>query len=610
MFEFLKSVPFFSGLPDDDLTHICGMIEEVHLDAGEDLFLEGSVGDRAYIIKEGQLEIIKRSGGRDVLLAVRQTGDMFGEFALLEDAPRMATVRARTPSLLYSIRQEQFDELLTTSASASNAVLHIVMARLRSSQAMLNQSEKMAQVGTMTAGIAHELNNPAAAVQRGAQQFGEVVGQLQEALLRLTERKLSADQVATMRTLETVTRERARTPSDLDALTRSDREDEIETWLDSHGVDDPWEYTSTLVNLEYGVDDLDDLAAQMDGDLFSEILRWLCNSYDLYSLMDEIHQGAGRISEIVKSLKSYVYLDQAPVGSVDIHEGLDNTLVLLRNKLKGGVEVRKEYADELPKIEAYGSELNQVWTNLIDNAIDAMDGKGEIVLRTLRDGDWVIVEIEDNGPGIPDEIRSKIFDPFFTTKPPGKGTGLGLNISYNIVVFRHKGKIEVFSREGKTRFRVSLPIRLDSGNESPAPNKGIERLSDDKLRQILKSVHNIAVVGASAREERLSNQIPAYLMEHGYRIIPVNPNYDEVLGKKTYPTLTSIPEPVDEVLIFRRMEAVPPIVEQAIQIGAKVVWMQEGIVHEAAAARARDSGLDVVMDTCMRATHRRLGIQP
>ena len=178
--------------------------------------------------------------------------------------------------------------------------------------------------------------------------------------------------------------------------------------------------------------------------------------------MSEIGSGAKRISDIVKALKSYSYLDQAPVQSVDLHEGLDDTLVILQHKLKSGIEVRREYAADLPKIEAYGSELNQVWTNLIDNAADAVGDTGRITLRTYLDGDKVTVEIEDNGPGIPEEIQSRIFDSFFTTKPPGKGTGLGLDISYNIVVHKHRGDIKLFSEPGKTRFLVELPLNFDA----------------------------------------------------------------------------------------------------------------------------------------------------
>jgi signal transduction histidine kinase len=244
----------------------------------------------------------------------------------------------------------------------------------------------------------------------------------------------------------------------MESLTRSDREYELEVWLDERDVENAWEVAPTLVNLGYDCDALNTLVASFTPSQFYAVIEWLSDTYTIYSLLEEIGQGAGRISEIVKSLKGYTYLDQAPIQMVDIHEGLDSTLVILRSKLKQGITVHREYAADLPHIQARGSELNQVWTNIIDNAIGAMNGEGEITLRTRHDDEWVIVEIEDNGPGIPEEIIPNLFDPFFTTKPPGEGTGLGLNISRNIVVQKHQGQIDVHSRPGKTRFEVRLPI--------------------------------------------------------------------------------------------------------------------------------------------------------
>jgi predicted CoA-binding protein len=218
----------------------------------------------------------------------------------------------------------------------------------------------------------------------------------------------------------------------------------------------------------------------------------------------------------------------------------------------------------------------------------------------------VIVEICDTGEGIPKEIQSKIFDPFFTTKPQGKGTGLGLDISYNIVVQRHKGDIRVTSRPGETCFEVLLPVNFDAVESGEVSVPGTEIMDDEKKLKIYETTKNIAVVGLSTRADRPAHSVPAYLQGQGFRIIPVNPAIDEILGEKAYPDLISIPDPVDVVLIFRRSEDVPPVVEQAIAIGAKTVWMQLGIVNEAAAASARSAGLDVVMDTCMRVEHRRL----
>jgi predicted CoA-binding protein/two-component sensor histidine kinase len=379
----------------------------------------------------------------------------------------------------------------------------------------------------------------------------------------------------------------------------------MENWLTDRGIDNVWEFSPTLTDLGFEDEQLESLAKDFSPDQLPEIISWLGASFTVYSLLAEISQGATRISEIVRSLKTYVYLDQAPVQEVDLHEGIDNTLIMLRHKLKKSVLVKREFSGDIPKIQAFGSELNQVWTNIIDNAIDAMDGKGDITIRTRRENDWVIVEIEDNGPGIPDDIQDKIFSPFFTTKSVGKGTGLGLNITYNIIQ-KHAGEIKLYSRPGKTRFQICLPIDFEKIQPNNNPVSTMNINDDGKLLNILENVKNLAVVGISDNKDQPNNSVPAFLQAHQYHIIPVNPNLKEVLGEKAYPDLLSIPVPVDLVLIFRRSEFVPEIVDQAVKIGAKVVWMQEGIVNEMAAVTAIEAGLDVVMDTCMRATHRRL----
>jgi signal transduction histidine kinase/predicted CoA-binding protein len=604
MEQFLKKVPLFSSLSDEDLDRLCEMVTVKSLPSGAELFAEGSLGGEAYVIQEGQVEILKASGGRQVLLAVRHAGDVIGEMSLLEAAPRFATVRARTDCKLLVISHQQLDNLLDTSPSAARTMLYTITARYRSTELLLQQSEKMAQLGTLTAGIAHELNNPAAAVKRGADQLRQALAMLQQEALRLYHSGLSSAQLDMLTELDRRAQQRAAQPSELDSLDRSDRQDEIETWLEAHGVDNGWELSPTLVDLDYQADQLDQLAGVFSASQWPQALSWLCRAYTAYSLLEEIGQGAGGISEIVKSLKSYAYLDQAPVQSVDIHEGLDNTLVMLRGKLKSGLRVRREYG-ELPPIMAYGSELNQVWTNLIDNAIDAMEGSGEIIIRTRYEAPWVIVEIEDNGPGIPEEIQSKIFSPFFTTKQVGKGTGLGLNISYNIIQ-KHGGEIKVFSRPGRTCFQIYLPLDFETVQSGETAIQAVPEVQDDKLRRILEKNRTIAVVGMTNHKERPSYSVPAYLQAHGYQIIPVNPYFTEILGQKSYNDLTSVPQPVDVVQVFRRSEAVPDIVDEAIEIGAKVVWMQEGIVHQGAAEIAQRAGLEVVMDTCMRAAHKRL----
>jgi signal transduction histidine kinase/predicted CoA-binding protein len=603
-YQFLRKVPLFTDLPAEDLEQLCTLVEEVHLPEGDMLFVEGAMGDTAYVIKEGQVEIFQNVDGRKVQLAVRQPGEVIGEISILEAAPRTASGQALTDSLLLAISHEQLSQLLSSSPSAWRIMLNTITSRLRNSQLMLEQNRKMAQLGILTAGIAHELNNPAAAVRRGADQLSSSFARIQNIQLKLKLMGINEEQVDQLLQLDQQVRECAAQPLELDSLTRSDRETEIEDWLEGYEIENPWESAPALVELGYQLKDLQKLASDFPEEFFPPILDWLVTNYSIYNVLNEIGQGAVRISEIVKALKSYVYLDQAPVQEVNVVEGLENTLVILRHKLKEGVEVKREYSQELPSIEAYGSELNQVWTNLIDNAIDAMEGRGQLIIRTYFKAPEVVVEIEDSGPGIPEDMQSKLFSPFFTTKPVGKGTGLGLNISYNVVK-KHGGDININSQPGKTCFQVRLPVHHTKPQKAKKPLS--QNVDPDLLKKdILHETKTVAVVGISDKTDRPAHTVPAYLMKNGYRIIPVNPTLAEVLGQKSYPDLQSVPESIDTVLVFRRSEFVPEIVDQAIQAGAQAVWMQSGISHEEAAQKARQAGLKVVMDACMRETHKRL----
>jgi signal transduction histidine kinase len=326
----------------------------------------------------------------------------------------------------------------------------------------LRQNEKLATLGRLSAGMAHELNNPAAAAVRGASHLIETISQLQQAMFNFTTLELTAEQLQTLHSLDNILHDKAGRPSGINAITRSDLEYAVETWLDEQGVEEGWIFSSTLVELGYDEQQLASLSATLSLGQLPTVLAWLNSAYNTYSLLQEIGQGTERISIIVKALKTYSYLDQAPIQIVDIHEGLDNTLIVLHGKLKTGIMVERQYSSTLPRIEAYGSELNQVWTNIIDNAIDAMSGEGELKIKSYQDNNWVVVEITDNGSGIPPDIQPHIFDPFFTTKPPSSGTGLGLNISHNIIVQKHEGMILVESKPGRTCFQVKLPLTISN----------------------------------------------------------------------------------------------------------------------------------------------------
>jgi len=351
---------------------------------------------------------------------------------------------------------------MNSSPSAMQSLFQNILGRLREDQVHLRQSEKMAQLGTLTAGVAHELNNPAAAVKRSADQLIEATKDLDASYAHISRLGFDDNQWNILNSLTEKVHTSAYSPPELDAITRSDMEVEIENWLEVHGIKGAWQMAPNLVNLQFSQDELASLTAEFHSERLMCVIEWLNATYYVYSLLNELSQGSSRISAIVKSLKSYAYLDQAPIQSVNINEGLDDTLTILRNKLKSGINLKREYAQDLPAIMGYGSELNQVWTNIIDNAADALTDHedAQIIIRTRQESEWVVVEVEDNGPGIPEEIHSKIFDTFFTTKGPGKGTGLGLNISYNIVVQKHRGDIKVSSIPGKTCFEVMLPIEF------------------------------------------------------------------------------------------------------------------------------------------------------
>ena len=349
----------------------------------------------------------------------------------------------------------------TKEMKKKNKVLQKTLKKLNNMHNQLIMQEKMASLGKLSAGMAHELNNPAAAAQRGAAQLQATFAKWQNVQMRVGELNLERDQIKKVLQLDKVAKERARKPPELNALARSDQEASVEQWLDSLNIDYDAELVPDLVSVGYDQLELEMLAKEFTPAQFAVLIDWLSFKYAIYSLVSEINLGTGRIVELVKALKTYTYMDQAPVQSVDLREGLDNTLIILHNKLKGGVTVVREYASDLPVIQAYASELNQVWTNIIDNAIDAMDGAGTLVVRAFWEDPWVVVEIEDDGPGIPEDIQSKIFDPFFTTKGPGEGSGLGLNISRNLVVQKHLGEIVVRSKPGHTCFVVRLPINFD-----------------------------------------------------------------------------------------------------------------------------------------------------
>jgi signal transduction histidine kinase len=456
----LRKSPLFQGLSDEELRQLTDMAESVALRAGDILIKQGELGDSAYVVINGEFEVQKQSGQSLIKIDVRNPGDVVGEMALLSRAPRNATLIAKTDGEVLRIPQEAFEELLSSNTRAAMAVLHWVMARLTQNESLLHQQEKMAALGTMSAGLAHELNNPAAAAQRSASQLRETESRWLALTHQIERGAAQENQTDWFDDFMQEASRRFESPLKLDALQRIDLVDQLQTWLEASGVESAWELAPALVNFGWDSESLEKLKSTLSPSLFPLSIQWLGTGCFMMGLLSEVLQTTERISQIVRAVKSYTYLDQAPLLEVDVHEGLENTLVIMQHKLKKGVTVKREYSQNLPHIEAYASELNQVWTNIIDNAIDAMHGKGEIKIRTYEEDHRVIIEIVDNGPGIPEEIQSRIFEPFFTTKAPGHGTGLGLHISHDIIANRHHGQLLVESAPGKTKFRVILPIKF------------------------------------------------------------------------------------------------------------------------------------------------------
>lgn len=458
MNDFMRNIPLFSGLDDYALERLIAMSQELTLQPGEYLLREDEIGDSMYVVVEGTLQIRKKAGDSEVVLAERKPGEVLGEMSVLDQAPRVASAIALTPVRVMQIDQETFMALLDWSPTAARAILKTFAQRIRSTEATLQQREKLASLGVLSAGISHELNNPAAAVRRAASQLREDLGQLEQLTIRLDGMDVPEEQRHALQELRGQIDSHAREAQTLDAIARADLESEIQEWLDEHAVAEAWEVAPRLGALGFNRARLEELDRMFDAATLPLVIEWAAARGSSLSLLEEIASSAEHISRIVRAVKEYSYLDQAPLQEVDLHDGLENTLMILRSKWKQGVVIHRNYQRDLPKIEAYASELNQVWTNIIDNAIDAMKGHGELTLCTFAEPDHLCVEICDNGPGIPPDVRPRLFDAFYTTKPVGQGTGLGLFISYNIIVLKHHGRIMVESKPGDTCFKIALPL--------------------------------------------------------------------------------------------------------------------------------------------------------
>jgi signal transduction histidine kinase len=458
----LKTLFLFEKLTDDQLCWLCerGRVQE--FEPGP-VFTEGEPATCFYVLLDGKLVLSRRVGGDDV--ETNRTsfrGAYAGAFtAYMGDRVPQTysqSMRVIEPSRFYLIDADSFAELMREWFPMAVHLLEGAFFGGRKSNEMIGQRERLLALGTLSAGLTHELNNPASAAVSATAALRERVAGMRHKLALVAGGRFDRTSMEAIIRLQEEAADRVPKAVALDPLETSDREDTISDWLEDRGCTDAWQLAPTFVQSNIDLAFLEHVAATVDEAMLGSALRWLYYTVETELLMNEIEDATTRISTLVGAAKQYSQLDRAPFQVVDVHELLDSTLLMLSGKLPPGITVVKEFDRSLPHIPAYAAELNQVWTNLIDNAVQAMDGNGTLTVRTGMDRERVFVEFTDTGPGIPADIQNRIFEPFFTTKPVGQGTGLGLDISYRIVVKKHHGDLLVQSVPGDTRFRVCLPL--------------------------------------------------------------------------------------------------------------------------------------------------------
>jgi signal transduction histidine kinase len=450
----LLRVPVFAGLPDDQIAWFISHAQEINISADEMAFRQGDLADAMFVFLEGQFQVRGELGGETVVIPIKP-GDVTGVLPFSRMKQFTVGGKAITDCRVLRFPTSLFPDLVQKMPELAQRLVGLMSDRIRETTRREQQRDRLASLGKLSAGLAHELNNPASAAKRATSQLRDVLKKIRDASHELGSRDLSSAQKAEIEKLETVFIQSNEVPPD--ALTISDLEEQIDSLLRSHGQDDLWQMAADLARKNVKPEVLEALFGTLDAGTARAALVRIAASVEVATLLDEIESGTSRISDLVRAIKEYTYMDQTPLQNVDIVKSLETTLTILNHKLKHGVTVDRDYQKIPLLVNSFGSELNQVWTNIIDNAIDAMGGEGKLQVRTYREDNCVVIEITDNGPGIPPDVQSHIFEPFFTTKAVGEGTGLGLDTVQRIVK-KHRGNIQVSSVPGQTRFQVWLPL--------------------------------------------------------------------------------------------------------------------------------------------------------
>ncbi|MET8061452.1 ATP-binding protein [Streptomyces microflavus] len=474
----IGSLFLFEKLSGEQLGRLCAEGRVERFEPGP-VYTEGDPATCFYVMIEGTVVLFRRVGGDDIeVTRTSQRGVYSGAMqAYLGDRVPQTynnSMRVTEPTRFFVLPAQSFADVMREWFPMAAHLLEGLFFGTRNTQRAIGQRERLLALGSLSAGLTHELNNPAAAAVRATATLRERVGRMRHKLSLIAQGPYSREALASLIEIQERTAERVAKAPVLSPLEAADREDEVSDWLEDHGVSEGWRIAPTFVQAGLDTQWLEQVAVTVDEEILPGAVGWLNYTVETELLMDEINDSTTRISHLVDAAKQYAQLDRAPYREVDVHELLDSTLLMLSGKIGPQLRLVKEYDRSLPQVPAYPAELNQVWTNLIDNAVQAIGGvggEGTLTVRTAREGDRLLVEFRDTGPGVPEEIRGRIFDPFFTTKPVGQGTGLGLDISWRIVVNKHHGSLEVESVPGDTRFRVLLPLT--------APDTGTDARTED-----------------------------------------------------------------------------------------------------------------------------------